>query len=118
MIEAIRRFPARPLTPKEKAVVAEWLAAAGDIALAYVSGRQDDDPLLRNRIVVLTEADGPPAHLIHAPLGRNIWMVFSRGGGKATRIRRYRNLRGALNAIRPVLVETRATDLPDAARQV
>jgi hypothetical protein len=102
MREAIRHFPARPLTPDERALVAEWLAAAGDIVSAYVSNRRTDDPAHQHRIVIATKPDQGPSHFVHAPSGRNLWIVFSLG--QRTRVRRFPTLRSALNFIRPVLV--------------
>ncbi len=101
MHDALHHFPARPLTPDEHSLLAEWLASAGDIALAYVSSRRDDDPALYNRIVIIPKLDQEPSHLIHAPPARAIWMVFSFRG--KPRIRRYRTLRNALNSVRRVL---------------
>jgi hypothetical protein len=100
----IRDFPARLLTPDERALVAEWIAGAGDIAEAYVSNRRVDDPALYHRIVIVTKADDGPSHLVHAPPGRDIWIVFSLG--RRTKVQRFRALRAALNSVRPVLVET------------
>jgi hypothetical protein len=102
MPDAIRHFPARLPTPDEHALVEEWLAAAGDIAAAYVSNRCGDDPALYRRVVVATKPDQGPSHLVHAPSGRNIWLVFSFGG--TVGIQSFPNLRAALNFIRPVLV--------------
>ena len=101
---AIRDFPARLLTPHECALVAEWIAAAGDIAEAYVSNRRADDPALHHRIVIVTKGGDGPSHLIHASSGRNIWIVFSLG--RRTKVQRFRTLRAALNSVRPVLLET------------
>ena len=101
---AIRDFPARLLTPDERALAAEWIAGAGDIAEAYVSNRRADDPALFHRIVIVTKADDGPSHLVQASSGRNIWIVFSLG--RRTKVRRFRTLGAALNSIRPVLVET------------
>jgi hypothetical protein len=50
MRDALHYFPARPLRPNENALVAEWLAGAGDIAAAYVSNRRTDDPAHYRRI--------------------------------------------------------------------
>ncbi len=100
----IRHFPARPLRPDEHALLAEWLAHAGDIASAYVSNRRDDDPALYRRIVIIPKLDQGPSHLIHAPPARAVWMVFSLRGKQ--RITRYRTLRDALNSVRPVLPDT------------
>ena len=98
---ATRHFPARLLTPDERALTAEWIASAGDIADAYVSSRRGDDPTFYRRIVVVTEPGEGPSHLIHAPCGRNNWIVFSLG--RRTKVQRFR---AALNSVRPVLVET------------
>src|SRR5262249_2635325 len=57
MRNVTRNFPARPLTPDERALVADWLATAGDIASAYVSERRSDDPDLHHRILI---SAGPP----------------------------------------------------------
>jgi len=105
----VNRYPARLLTPGERGLVTEWLAAAGDIVAAYVSSRRSDDPTLLNRIIIVTHADSTPSHLVHAPSGRDIWIVFSLGA--RTRIRRFRTLDAALNSIRPVLVEARENTL-------
>jgi hypothetical protein len=104
MRNAISYFPARPLMPDERALVAEWLASVGDIAATYVSSRRGDDPALYRRIVIVTKPDEGPSHLVHAPSGRDIWIVFS--VGMRTRIRRFPTLRAALNSIRPVLADS------------
>ena len=52
MKDLIRDFPARLLTQNERALVAEWIAGAGDIAEPYVSDRLVDDPTLYHRIVI------------------------------------------------------------------
>ena len=106
---AIRDFPARILTPDERALVAEWIACAGDIAEAYVSNRRVDDPALYHRIVIVANPEDGPAHLVHAPPGRDIWIVFSLG--RRTRVMRFPTLRAALNSVRPVLVETGLEDV-------
>src|SRR4051812_28454660 len=104
MKDLIRHLPARLLAPAERALVAEWLAGTGDIAEAYVSDRRGDDPVLYHRIVIVTKTDGGPAYLVHAPPGRNIWIVLTLGG--RTKVQRFRTLSSALNFVRPVLVET------------
>ena len=106
MQKLIRDLPARLLTPEERALVAEWFAAAGDIAEAYVSNRHGDDPALYRRIVIITKLDDGPSHLVHAPPGRDIWIVFTLA--HRTKVRRVQTLRAALNFIRPVLVEGEA----------
>jgi len=102
MPDAIRHFPARLLTPDEHALVAEWLAAAGDIAEAYVSNRYSDDPAYYRRIVVITKPGDGPSHLVHAPTGGETWVVFSRSPNSQVEI--FPSLRAALNSIRPVLI--------------
>ena len=81
--------------------MADWLALAGDVAATYVSSRRSDDPAYYRRIVVVTRPDEGPSHLIHAPSGRDIWIVFTLG--QRTRIQRFPDLRAALNSVRPVL---------------
>lgn len=105
MQTALQKFPARPLTPDERAVFDEWISAAGDIALAYVSSRQSDDPVLKNRIVVANEVGGEPSHFVFALAGRNIWLVF--GKGQRIRLQRHKTLLTALNSIRPVLADSK-----------
>jgi hypothetical protein len=97
-----RHSPARALTPAEHAIVAEWLAAAGDIASAYVSDRLTDDLAMYRCVVIVTKPDDGPSHLIHAPANEDLWVVF--GVGKGSKIERFPTLRSALNSIRPVLV--------------
>jgi hypothetical protein len=104
MRDATRYFPARPPTPDGRALVAEWLASVGDIAATYVSNRLGDDPAHYRRIVIVTKPDEGPSHLVHAPSGRNLWIVFS--VGRRTRIQRFPTLRAALNSIRPVLADS------------
>ena len=103
MRDPIRHFPARLLTPDEHALLAVWLAAAGDIATAYVSNRRDDGPAFYRRIVVVTNPSDGPSHLVHPPSGRQKWIVFSLG--PKSQIQGYRTLGAALNYIRPVLAE-------------
>lgn len=107
----MQKFPARPPTPDERAVLAEWLAAAGDVALAYVSSRQNDDPTLKHRIVIISPESGEPSHVAFAPAGRDIWIVLTKG--QRTRLRRFKTLRAALNSIRPVLVDVESLTYPE-----
>jgi len=111
MRDPARQFPARPLTPDERTLLAEWLAAAGDIVLAYVSDRRSDPLSLQHRIVITSDPTEEPSHLVYAPSGRDIWMVFS--FGSRTRVRRFASLRAALNSVRPVLVEVETLTLDD-----
>jgi hypothetical protein len=57
---------ARVLTLAERALVAEWIACAGDIGEAYVSARRDHDPAIRNRVVIVTRPEDGPTHVFHA----------------------------------------------------
>ena len=100
---------ARVLTLAERALVAEWIACAGDIGEAYVSGRRDDDPALRNRVVIVTRPEDGPTHLFHAPARRGIWIVLSLGN--RTKIQRFSTLRAALNSVRPVLLKAGSRNL-------
>lgn len=108
MRDTISHFPARALTPEENSLFAEWLSAAGDISLAYVSNRGNDDPAYYRRIVIVSKPGAGPSHLVHAPAGRDIWIVFSLG--RRTRIRRFATLMGALNSVRPVLINRNPVD--------
>jgi hypothetical protein len=113
--DAISQFPARRLTPGECALAAEWLAAAGDVTSAYVSSRRGDDPALHHRIIIATGPGDGPSHFVHAPSGRDIWVVFS--AGPRTRVRRFQTLRAALNSIRPVLGKMGSEHVPAKAKQ-
>jgi hypothetical protein len=103
MQDAIGHFPARLLTPDENVMLAEWLAAAGDIAEAYVSNRRGDDPAYYRRIVIVTKPDDGPSHLVHASAATGKWIVLARG--PTSRVDVFSSLRTALNSIRPVLPE-------------
>jgi hypothetical protein len=92
-------------------VLAEWLAAAGDIPLAYVNSRTTDDPSLKHRITVMTGAGEGNSHLVFAPAGRDVWIVLTKG--QRVRLRRHKTLPAALNSIRRVLVEI----TPDRSRR-
>ena len=92
-------------------MLAEWLAAAGDVALAYVSSRQSDEATLKHRIVVFSGDGGQLSHLVFAPAGRDIWIVLTKG--PRSRLRRHKTLRAALNSIRPVLVDREPASFPE-----
>jgi hypothetical protein len=94
-------FPARLLRPEERALVAAWLAAAGDVSLAYVSSRRGDDRKLYRRIVITVEDDEEPSYLINAPKGTNLWVVHPHRPEE--QVFHFNSLREALNFIRPVL---------------
>jgi hypothetical protein len=96
----LRTFPPRPLNPDERELVTGWLAAAGDVASAYVSERRSDDPALFHRIVVALGPGTAPDYVVHAPTGVSCWLVTNLGEG--TEVRRFDSLRAALNSIRRV----------------
>jgi hypothetical protein len=99
--EVLRTFPPRPLNPDERALVATWLAATGDVASAYVSERRSDDPAIYRRIVINIGPEPGPSYLIHAPAGISCWLVSSVGHG--SEVQRFDSLRAALDSVRPVL---------------
>lgn len=99
--DILETLPARPLRPDERELLAEWLAAAGDVASAYVSDRRTDDPALYHRIVVTVEGNGVPTYLIHTSAGARLWIVMRIGS--VPEIGRFPSLQSALNSIRPVL---------------
>ena len=105
MRDVVRHLPARLLTPDERALVAEWIAAAGDIASAYVSSRRSDDPAIYRRIAITASTGGEPSHYVQALAGRDIFIVIASGRERRTNVKRFRTLWAALNSIRPVLVE-------------
>ena len=115
MKDAVSQFPARKLTPDERALVLEWLAAAGDVTTAYVSRRSADDPALHQRIIICTGPGDEPSHIVHAPSGRDIWFVFSLG--QRTKLRRFQTLLAALNSIRAVLLDPESTAVPVKAKR-
>ncbi len=94
-------FPPRLLRPEERALVAEWLAAAEDVALAYVSSRQSDDPGTYRRIVIKIEEDEEPSYIVSKAEDAGVWLVQPYQPQR--RIIVFGSLRGALNSIRPVL---------------
>jgi hypothetical protein len=114
MRNVFRHSPARALSPAEHATVAEWLAAAGDIASAYVSSRQIDDPALYRCVVIISKPDDGPSHLIHAPSDQDVWILFTLG--QRSKIQTCPTLAGALNSVRPVLLMD-ADHLPSQSRR-
>ena len=84
--------------------MAEWIAAAGDIASAYVSSRRSDDPAVYHRIAITASMSDEPSHYVQALAGRDIFMVTTPGPGRRTKVIRFPTLRAALNSIRPVLL--------------
>jgi hypothetical protein len=94
MQNIFRHSPARALSPDERSIAAEWLAAAGDIASVYISHRRTDDPAIYRCVVIVTNPAEGPSHLIHAPTDRNGWIMFVLG--KAAKVLTSRTLRAAL----------------------
>lgn len=99
-------LPPRPLRPGERELVTEWLAAAGDVASAYVSDRRSDDPALRGKIVICVKGNGGLTHLVHTPTNADCWLVMR--VCPMPEIDRFGSLREALNSIRPVLLHPAA----------
>jgi hypothetical protein len=98
-------FPPRLLRPEERALVAEWLAAAGDVASAYVSCRQGDDPATYRKIVIKVEKDEEPSYVISTAEDAGLWIV--QPYQPQQRMIGFGSLRDALNSIRRVLPDTR-----------
>jgi hypothetical protein len=99
--DVLHTLPARPLRPEERKVVAEWAAAAGDPASAYVAERENDDPAMYRRIVISLEEDGWPTHLIHTRSGMDQWVLLN--VDPSPTIQTFGSLPDALNSIRRVL---------------
>ena len=97
----LQALPPRPLRPDERELVAEWLAAAGDVALAYVSARSGDDPAIYRRIVIKVDGDDDPSYLIDTPDGMDLWTVLQ--CRPELDAYEFGSLRAALNFVRPVL---------------
>ena len=98
--DVLRTFPPRPLSPDERALVAEWPAATCDVASAYVSERRGDDPSTYRRIVITLGPGRDPSFLIQAPSGISCWLLYSTQPNAD--VRRFETLRAALNTIRRV----------------
>lgn len=108
----LRTFPARPLRPDERALVAEWLAAAGDVSLVYVSERRTDDPAISRRIAISLEPSSAFTFLVHTPLHEDFWIVLD--ARRKTKFHRFDTLVEALNFVRPV--HRQPTDQPTDRR--
>ena len=103
-----KMFPSRLLRPDERTLVADWLAAAGDVSLAYVSSRKGDGSAIHRRIVIIVEEDEEPSYVINAPKSTNLWIVHPYCPEHEAVP--FNSLREALNSIRPVLPDPRKAD--------
>jgi hypothetical protein len=81
--------------------VEEWLAAAGDVSLAYVSSRKDDGTEIHRRVVIIVHEGEEPSYVINAPKSTKLWVVHPHMSEHAAVP--FDSLRNALNSIRPVL---------------
>jgi hypothetical protein len=99
--DILHTFPARPLRADERELVAEWLAAAGDVSSAFVSERRTDDPAIRSRIAISVERNGAFTHFIHTPVNNAVWIVLN--VHYRPEVHQFDSLLEALNFIRPVL---------------
>jgi hypothetical protein len=99
--EVLRTLPPRLLRADERALLADWLSAAGDIASAYFCERRSDDPAMYRRIVIFEEVTLGPSYLIHTPTSIDVWITLN--VRHAPEVRSFDSLRDALNSVRPVL---------------
>lgn len=102
IVDVLQTLPPRYLRLDERELVTEWLAAAGDVALAYVSDRRSDDPAIYRRIVIIERASSGPSYLIHAPASVDAWIVMRVGADQEANV--CASLREALDSIRPSLL--------------
>ena len=102
-VDVLRTLPPRPLRLDERELVVEWLAAAGDVALAYVSERRTDDPAIYRRIVIIKDAYNGPTYFIHTPSNMDTRILLH--VSPELEGHRFDSLRDALNSIRPVLLQ-------------
>jgi len=99
-------LPPRPLRPEERDLLAEWLAAAGDVSKAFVSSRRSDSSAIYRKIVISVELDGEPTYLIDTPAGTDLWIVVQ--CRPVPDAYQFDSLRDALNFIRPALTDAAA----------
>lgn len=100
MRETLLKYPPREVAPGERRLVGEWLARAGDVCAAYVSGRKSDDPAFLRRIVIAAGPGGHTTHLIYAPAGLRLWVKITVGRDASYEM--FDALPTALNSIRRV----------------
>ena len=94
----------RSVSQWERALLARWFAGtersgAQAVVAAYVSDRSQDEPRLRNMIVIAETAKSDVTYLIHRPLGESAWILTC--GRTDSELGRFRTLPEALNTIRP-----------------
>ena len=99
--QVLLTFPPRQIGPEEHALLNEWLGRAGDIPLAYVSGRRSDDPRFYQRIVIVADPTTQLRYTLHAPATASCWVVSSSDQPSHAEV--YDTLLDALNSIRAVL---------------
>jgi len=93
----------RSVSQWERALLAQWFAGTdrdgpAAIVAAYVSERSDEDPRLRNMIVIAEQEKTDLAFLLYRPTGEVAWVLDSARTG--SELGRYRTLPEALNAVR------------------
>ena len=108
--DILQTFPARPLRPGERELVAEWLAAAGDVSSAFVSERRTDDPAICQRIAISVAGNGAFTHLIHTSFHNDAWIVLD--VRYIPEFHQFDTLVEALNFVRPVLCQPPAQPRP------
>src|SRR3954469_13701201 len=94
----------RSVSQWERALLAQWFAGTDRtgvqaVVAAYVSERSQDDPRLRNMIVIAEVTKSDVTYLIHRPLGESAWILTC--GRTGSEFGRFRTLPEALNTIRP-----------------
>ncbi len=81
--------------------MAEWFAATGDVASAYVCQRKTDDPAIYRRIAISVDGNVEYTHLIHTSFDNASWTVVDvRHKSEA---HQFDSLVEALNFVRDVL---------------
>jgi hypothetical protein len=90
--------PSRPLTDDEHQLLRAWIAAT-EVFSAFVSQRQDDDPTMCGRIIVLRRITKRHLYLIHCPEGSSRCIVFS--ADERENLGYFPTLRAALDYISP-----------------
>lgn len=97
-------LPSRSVPQWERAILAQWFAATERsgphaVSAAYVSERSQDDPKLRNKIVIAGSDRADIAYLVHRPVGENAWVLTC--ARTSAELGRFRTLPEALSMIQP-----------------